>query len=127
MGASGAGKTTTVLLVEPAPAVRVSVATSLTRAGFTVIEAESPDEAWSTLETRPDIGVLLADLDLPQSTEGLALAWKVHERWPFLGLVITSGLIRYLRPADVPGDGCFLPRPLPLETLRHEVRTAAQR
>jgi DNA-binding NtrC family response regulator len=127
MRASDAAKKATVLLVEPKASVRVSMAASLTEAGFMVLEAEGPDEVWSTLEERSDIRVVLADLDLPQGTEGLELAWRIHERWPSLGLVITSEHIRHLPPADIPGDGCFVPRPLPVETLWHEVSAAAQR
>ena len=118
---------TTVLLVEPKVAVRVNMAALLTEAGFIVIEAEDPDEVWSALETRSDVGVLLAELDLPQGTEGLELAWRIHERWPSLGLVVTSGRIRCLPPAALPGDGCFLPRPIPVDTLWHEVSAAARR
>ncbi|MBD2749930.1 response regulator [Microvirga sp. BT688] len=124
MAAHDTGKRTTVLLVESEPAVRLSVAASLARAGFAVIEAESLDEAWSTLEARLDVGVLLADLD--QGPGGLDLAWKAHDRWPSLGLVITSGHVRHLRPADVPGNGCFLPRPLPVEVLLQEIGEAAR-
>jgi hypothetical protein len=80
-----------------------------------------------TLEARSDVRVLLADLDAPNATDGLELAHKVHDRWPLLGLVITSHHIRHLRPSDIPGDGCFLPRPLPEETLLQEVAMAADR
>jgi DNA-binding NtrC family response regulator len=126
MRSSDAKRKATVLLAEPEAAVRANMAASLTDAGFVVVEAEDPDEVFRTLETRSDIGVLLADLDLPQGTEGLALAWKIHERWPSLGLVVTSGRIRRLPPASIPGDGCFLPRPIPVDTLWHEVSAAAR-
>lgn len=127
MRSPDAGSKATVLLVEPKGSARVNMATLLTEAGFVVIEAEDPDEVWSTLETRPEIEVLLADLDLPRDTEGLAFAWDIHERWPFLGLIITSGHIRHLPPAFIPGDGCFLPRPIPVDTLWYEVSMAARR
>jgi two-component system, response regulator PdtaR len=118
---------TTVLLMESTPVVRTGVAAVLNEAGFNVIETESPHEAWITLEARSEMRVLLADLDAPDATDGLELAHKVHDRWPSLGLVITSNHIRHVRPSDVPGDGCFLPRPLPEETLLQEVAMAADR
>jgi DNA-binding NtrC family response regulator len=120
-----AGTTTTVLLVENQPVVRTGVATVLNEAGFDVIATDNIPEAWTTLETRPDVRVLFADLDVATKAEGLELARKVHDRWPSVGLVITSGQLRHLRPADIPGDGCFLPRPFPKDTLLHEVRVAA--
>ena len=118
---------TTVLLMESTPAVRTTVSAVLNEAGFNVIATESPHEAWRTLEERSDVRVLLADLDAPNAADGLELAHKVHDRWPSLGLVITSNHIRHLRPSDIPGNGCFLPRPLPEETLVQEVALAADR
>ncbi|WP_170285091.1 response regulator [Microvirga aerophila] len=116
---------TTVLLMESTPAVRTRVAAVLDAAGFNVIATESPYAAWTTLEARSDVRVLLADLDVSDAVGGLELARKVHDRWPSLGLVITSNHVRHLRPSDIPGDGCFLPRPLPEETLLQEVARAA--
>jgi len=114
----------TVLLVEHEPVTRTGISRVLSKAGYQVVEASRPDEAWTTLETRPDVGVLVADIDAPDGTNSLELARKVHERWPSIGLVITSSHVRHLRPGDIPGDGCFLPRPLPAETLLHEVGAA---
>jgi two-component system, response regulator PdtaR len=115
----------TVLLVEHEPVTRTGISRILSKAGYQVVEASRPDEAWTTLETRPDVGVLVADIDAPDGTNSLELARKVHERWPSIGLVITSTHVRHLRPGDIPGDGCFLPRPLPADTLLHEVEVAA--
>ena len=114
----------TVLLVEHEPVTRTGISRVLSKAGYQVVEASRSDEAWTTLETRPDVGVLVADIDAPDGTNSLELARKVHERWPSIGLVITSDHVRHLRPDDVPGDGCFLPRPLPAETLLHAVGAA---
>ena len=114
----------TVLLVEHEPVTGTAISRVLSKAGYQVVEASRPDEAWTALETRPDVGVLVADIDAPDGTNSLELARKVHERWPSIGLVITSSHVRHLRPGDVPGDGCFLPRPLPADTLLHEVGAA---
>ena len=127
MSACGSDTAATVLLMESHPAIRTSMAAVLNGAGFKVIATESPHEAWTTLEERSDVRVLLADLDAPNAADGLELAHKVHDRWPSLGLVITSNHIRHLRPSDIPGNGCFLPRPLPEETLVQEVALAADR
>jgi CheY-like chemotaxis protein len=123
MTANGAAVSATVLLVEPV--TRTGIARVLSKAGYEVVEASRPDEVWTMLETLADVDVLVADIDAPDGTSGLELARKVHERWPSIGLVITSDHVRHLRPGDIPGDGCFLPRPLPPETLLHEVRVAA--
>ncbi len=119
--------TTTVLLIENKPVARMDMTAVLSEAGFSVIEAHSLLEAWTTLETRREVRVLLADLDALNGADGLEFARRVHDRWPSIGLVITSDFIRHLRPNGVPGDGCFLPRPIPADTLLHEVNFAAQR
>ena len=100
---------------------------ALTRAEFEVIHARHPDEAWATLEAGEGIDVLLADIDLPCAMQGLELGRYIHERWPGLGLVLTSDQVRHLRPDEVPGNGCFLPHPIPADTLLDEVRSAVRR
>ncbi len=122
----------TVLLVEHEPVTGTAISRVLSDAGYQVVEASRPDDAWTLLETLPDIGVLVADIDAPDGTNSLELARKVHERWPSIGRVITSSHVRHLRPGDVPGDGCFLPRPLTAETLlqgseRRYTRSLAKR
>jgi CheY-like chemotaxis protein len=125
MKLDGAVTRETVLLMEHEPVTRSGISRVLSKAGYQVVEASRPDEAWTMLETLPDVDVLVADIDAPDGTNSLELARKVHEQWPWIGLVITSTHVRHLRPDDIPGDGCFLPRPLPAETLLHEVRVAA--
>jgi CheY-like chemotaxis protein len=117
----------TVLLVQGEPVLHTGVTTSLVQAGFNVVEAETTGEAWTTLETQHDVRVLFADLDISSGAEVLEFTCRVHDRWPSIGVVITSDHVRHLRPDEVPGDGCFLPRPLPEETLLQEVTMAADR
>jgi DNA-binding NtrC family response regulator len=114
----------TVLLFEQESLTRAGVSRFLSEAGFQVTEACTPNDAWAMLESLPSVGVLVADLDAPDGADNLELARKVHERWPSVGLVIISGHVRHLRPSEIPGNGCFLPRPLPAETLLHEVKMA---
>ncbi len=127
MSGRGATLGDTILLVENEPAVRTGMMAVLTGAGFHVIPAGHPEEVWTALETQPQVQVLLTDLDASGGTDGLEMARKVHDRWPSLGLVITSGRIRHVAPDDVPGDGCFIPHPIPPETLLQEVRLVARR
>ena len=99
----------------------------LRRAEFEVIQARDPDEAWATLDAREDVDVLLADIGIPSSMDGVELGQYVYERWPGLGLVLTSDQVRHLRPDEIPGDGCFLPHPIPADTLLKEIRLAVRR
>ncbi len=98
----------------------------LLRAEFEVLHARHPDEAWATLQAGEDVDVLLADIDLPGAIRGVELGRYVHDRWPGLGLVLTSDQVRHLRPDEVPDDACFLPKPVPADTLLAEIRLAVR-
>ncbi len=106
MAVHEAGTGTTVLLLESEPGVRTGVAASLLQAGFNIIEAESPAEAWATLERRSDVRVVFADLDGTTGADGLEFARQVHARWPSLGLVITSAVFAQTR---CPATAAFCP------------------
>jgi two-component system, response regulator PdtaR len=99
----------------------------LKRAEFEVLHARDPDEAWATLQADEDVDVLLAAIDLPGALRGVELGRYVHDRWPGLGLVLTSDQVRHLRPDEVPDDACFLPKPVPADTLLAEIRLAVRR
>jgi DNA-binding NtrC family response regulator len=116
-------KGATVLVVEQEPRVRAAVTEALDMSGCVVVQAESPRDAFSTLEERSDVQVLVADID--EAGSGLAFAYEVHQRWPSMGLVITSGQVRHLHPSEVPGDGIFMPRPLPMQMFLEAVSLAA--
>lgn len=55
---------------------------------------------------------------MPGALNGLELARLVHDRWPAIRLVVTSG--RPL-PAPVPDDGRFLRKPYSLDALTRTV------
>jgi DNA-binding NtrC family response regulator len=117
-------KGATVLVVEQEPRVRAAVTEALDMSGCVVVQVESPHDALSTLEERSDVQVVVADIDGADADNGLTFAHQVHQRWPAMGLVITSGHIRHLRPSDVPGDGTFMPRPLPVQAFLDAVSRA---
>ena len=121
-----ANKRPKVLVLEEAPR-SAPVIEALTGAEFEVIHVQHPDEAWATLDGGEEIDVLLADIDLPCAIKGVELGQYVHDRWPGLGLVLTSDRVRHLRPDEIPGDACFLPRPIPSDTLLQEIRGAVRR
>ena len=99
-----------VLLVEDEPLVRMVGADLLEEAGFEVVEAANGDEALLVLEARPDVRVLFTDINMPGSLDGLELAQVVHERWPEVGLLVTSGRFN-LRSDDIPNNGQFVAKP----------------
>ena len=83
-----------VLIVEDEFLVRVFAVDIAEEAGFSAVEAADADEAIRVLQNRPDIRVVLADIDLPGHLDGLELAQAIRHRWPPIQVVVTSGMMR---------------------------------
>jgi CheY-like chemotaxis protein len=85
-------------------------------AGYRVLEAGDADEALRFFETNADIGVLFTDVSMPGSMSGSDLACCVAERWPGVGIIMTSGRPR---PHKLPLSMLFHDKPyLPAAVLR---------
>jgi len=66
-------------------------------AGYRVLEAGDADEALRFFETNADIRLLFTDVSMPGSMSGSDLAHRVAERWPEVGIIMTSGRPRPLK------------------------------
>jgi CheY-like chemotaxis protein len=106
-----------ILVVEDETLVRMFMADFLDEAGFKVFEAVNADEALTVLQARPDVQVVVTDIEMPAgSMNGLTLARTIHERWPGIGVVITSG--RERPDPDDPSDKvAFLAKPYLPDTI----------
>jgi CheY-like chemotaxis protein len=98
----------TVLVVEDEVLIREVVKEELEDAGYTVIVAEHADAAIAILEARQDIHLVFTDIDMPGSMNGLKLAACVRDRWPPVHIIITTGKSR---PATIPANALFIPKP----------------
>lgn len=116
----------TILIVEDEPLVRMHGIDILEEAGFAVIEAGDADEALDILSAGASVQLIFSDVDMPGSMDGLELAWLVHQRWPCIHLLLTSGHHR-LEKAQLPIAGLFLPKPWTSESLTDVVRDFAGR
>jgi CheY-like chemotaxis protein len=97
-----------VLVVDDEPLVRMTAVDELEEAGFHVLEARSNE-----------VQVLFTDVNMPGSMDGIALAEQVHQRWPHIRLLISSGYARP-HPDEIPDHGHFMPKPYYGATLvRH--------
>jgi two-component system, response regulator PdtaR len=112
-----------VLVVEDEPFVRMDAIETLQEAGFRVIEAANADEAIAILEGRRDVSVVLTDIQMPGSMDGLKLAATIHNRWPPIALIVTSGR-NFVRQRDLPEHGHFLPKPYNETRLVEAIRAA---
>lgn len=115
-----------VLVVEDDPLVRLVDVDILEDAGYEVLQASDPREAMSILGHRSDVGVVFTDIQMQGSLDGLALAWVIRERWPQIGLVLTSGG-RSIIQSSMPREGLFVQKPYTATTLVRRISDVAPR
>lgn len=111
-----------VLIVEDEPILLIYAADIAATAEFEVIEAANADEAIAILDSRADICIVLTDIDMPGSMDGLKLATAIRRRWPPVEIVVMSGFIRPT-PGALPMRGVFLSKPYGPEQLLSALRT----
>lgn len=99
-----------ILVVEDEVLVRMMVSDSLRDAGYQVIEAINADEAISVLKSGARIDLMLTDVRMPGSMDGLGLLEYCRDVFPALPVIITSG---HLLPHDALTKGAadFLGKP----------------
>jgi len=119
----GTSSSAVVLVVEDEPVVRLDAIESVAAAGFRVIEAANADEAIAILEARRDIRVVVTDIQMPGSMDGLKLAATIRNRWPPIELIVTSGRM-VVAQQDLPARGRFLPKPYDGKHLVEAIRAA---
>ena len=112
---------TVVLVVEDEMLLRMRAVDMVEDAGYTSVEAADADEAVAILESRSDIALMLTDVQMPGSMDGLKLAHAVRERWPPIKIILVSG---QLKPAnlDIPTDSRFFGKPLEAKDMIAEMQ-----
>ncbi len=109
-----------ILLASHNSGLREAQAGSLVAAGFKVAEVVSTDDALSYLESRSDIRLTIADIDMPGCLSGLGLARFICRRWPHIHTIILGWP---LEPTpSLPQSTSFLPQPCSATALLQEVR-----
>jgi len=81
----------TILVVDDEVLARLMLADELRDQGWTVIEAASADEALRVLEGGVSIDLVITDIRMPGSLDGLALARRVRSDFAGIHVVIISG------------------------------------
>ncbi len=108
---------TIVLVAEDETLVRLFANDILAEAGYRVLEARDGQEALTILEVHADVRALFTDVNMP-NVDGLSLARIVSERWPHVGVVITSALPL---PSELPKGARFVRKPYVAERVLREV------
>jgi two-component system, response regulator PdtaR len=81
----------TVLIVEDEVILRIYAAELAEGAGFSTLEAGNAEDALRQLEDLEQVEILLTDVNMPGSIDGLELASIVRQRWPEIKVIIASG------------------------------------
>jgi len=110
----------TVLIVENEAIIRIELAAQLVDMGLRVLVACDADEAITLLDAHGEISLLLTDVLMPGSMDGVRLAHHVRDRWPPIKIVAMSG-----RPGlgvgDLPSGSTFFPKPYSAATVGQAV------
>ena len=110
-----------VLVVEDEMLLRMKVVDMVEDAGYIPVEAVDADEAMAVLQSRSDIALMLTDVQMPGSMNGLQLAHAVRERWPPIKIILASGQLNLSR-SDIPLDSRFFGKPLQSDEIIAEMR-----
>jgi DNA-binding NtrC family response regulator len=120
-GAPSAQGRRRVLVVEDEFLIRLLVCDELREAGYHVIEAIDGDEALSFLQHPIQLDLILSDVRMPGSIDGLGLLTYVKANLPALPVILMSGhLERGLAMSS--GAAEFLAKPFSLNVVTDAVR-----
>jgi DNA-binding NtrC family response regulator len=85
----------------------------LQEAGYEAIPAGSAEEAIAVLEHRDDVHLVVTDINLPGSLNGLQLAALVRDRWPMMNIIVVTGYSAP-RSEEIPSGSLFALLPVTL-------------
>lgn len=112
-----------ILIVEDEPLIRHDLLDFFEDAGFEVFEAENADFAIKLMALQPSIRIVLTDVSMPGSMDGVKLAHYIRERYPPTLLLIASGAVK-LTPADMPAGAIFIDKPFDPRAVLRTIRSA---
>jgi CheY-like chemotaxis protein len=108
----------TILVVEDEPLVSMALVDDLEAQGFAVVEAANATAAIALLESTDDIRLIITDVDMPGTMDGLMLAAAVANRWPPVRIIVVSGH-RSVEITDIPDGSVFYAKPYrPAEIIK---------
>jgi two-component system, response regulator PdtaR len=115
-----------VLVVEDNALLKLFMSDLVVAGGFVALQASNADEAMTVLESRPDVALLVTNVAMRGSMNGVELAHAVDKRWPSVKIIVVSGQPG-LSEADLPVSGLFLAKPYHDDELAFEIRALMDR
>jgi DNA-binding NtrC family response regulator len=104
-----------ILLVEDDSLIRMTTAEYLRSIGYDVIEAVTADEGARTLSSGAKIHLVFSDVSLPGDMGGFSFAVWIRQNFPFLPVVLMSGVDSAVRPLDRQHLIPFIAKPFRME------------
>jgi len=121
MAQSALPESCTILIVENEAIIRLELDDQLAEMGYQVLVASDAEEAIELLDAHPEIALMITDIAMPGSMDGIRLAQRVRGRWPPVRIIVTSGLGESLAFA-LPSSSVFLAKPYGPEALQTALR-----
>ncbi|KAB0676288.1 response regulator [Aureimonas leprariae] len=105
------------LVVDDDPLILMDALDILSDAGFRPLEARDVDAAEAILvEYADEITLLFTDVQMPGGRDGFDLARLTAERWPAIGILVSSGMANP-DPGVLPEGAIFLRKPFSAELI----------
>ena len=112
----------TILIVEDDQLLKMLTTDIVQDAGFATLEASNADEAIAILATRPDIAMLLTDVSMPGTMNGLKLAHVVRARWPHIKIIVVTAR-GDIAVSDLPAGGRIFNKPYRSDVMISAIRS----
>lgn len=91
--------------------------------GFDCLDALHAQEAITALERHADeVTLLFSDAQMPGPIDGFALARHVDQHWPWIEIVLASGVV-LPGEGELPDRATFLTKPFNRHTVREHLDT----
>lgn len=114
----------TILVVEDEPFIRMSAVGALQDEGFLVLEAKNSAEALSILSRHSETSILMTDVRMPGTMDGLALVAQVHIDHPEICSIVVSGNSSAQQARNAGAFG-FVAKPYLVKTMVQAVNDCA--
>ncbi|MBB6155191.1 CheY-like chemotaxis protein [Pseudomonas sp. JAI115] len=110
-----------VLVVEDDEVLRWLMSDAVTLLGHQVTACTNADEALSKLGAASAFELIITDIQMPGSVDGLGLARTVWSKHPQIAVILVSGHI-VPAPGRLPGNVRFVAKPYTLRLLQRAIK-----
>jgi len=114
----------TILVVEDEFFIRMSAAAALQDEGFLVLEARNSADALVVLSQHSETSIMMTDVRMPGSMDGLALIAQVHIDHPEICSIVVSGNASAQQARNAGASG-FVAKPYLVKTMVQAVNDCA--